>query len=202
MLTYHSEMWKILVVFYLVVICVNMNAQSLSVTGRVELLFALDTFNGQYIYWTYTEKAILDDGRKFDLAACTDTHISFSLFCPKILDSIEYTMHKSRCIDKVINKYRRWTNIGQLIYRNSKHTFSNLKGDTLMISFCIRGKAFIITKETCPQYTIHEYANPINKPQKQFPVLLLNEIHKIKRLKKLEPKYYKFKNRNFVKGVM
>ena len=118
MLSYRSEMWKILVVFYFVMICVNMNAQSLSVTGRVELLFALDTFNGQYIYWTYTEKAILDDGRKFDLAACTDTYIYISLFCPKILDSIEYSMHKSRCIDKVINKYRRWTNNGQLIYRN------------------------------------------------------------------------------------
>ena len=194
-------MKKVLVIFYLA-ICVNLSAQSLSVSGRVEILFVLNIFNEQHLYWTYTEKAILDDGRNFDLAACTNTHLDFALFCPNVLESIEYTRKKSRCIDKVISKYARWTNKGQLIYRNSKHTFSNLNGDTLMISFCMSGKAFIITEETCPKYDVHEYSNPVNKPQKQFPILLLNEIHKIKRLRKLEPKYHKFKKRYFVKGVM
>jgi hypothetical protein len=71
-----------------------------------------------------------------------------------------------------------------------------------MISFCISGKAFIIKEETCSKYDVREYSNPANKPQKQFPALLLHEIHKIKRLRTIEPKYHKFNKRYFVKGVM
>jgi hypothetical protein len=177
-----------------------LTSQSITIDARVEFMFVSNANIAKDLYWEYSQKAFLDDERSYDILPCNEVFGPFSVLCYDLLDTFKnHQRGKVKCIDRTV-AYSNIFKESAVMYKNNKHTYSTIKTDTIMISFRVKGRAFVLSKEFCPGFDHYERSSPVDQPQKKFPVLLLNGISKIKRLRKTERKYPKFKKRYFIKA--